>query len=572
MTIKDIAAAFGFHPRMVDHWAARDTDSQPTAPTCEQWNALKSILDFGDSMDSAIMALNGRDFQSGKIWDDREVLDTVDGSQLAVAPGQGEDRGAIELDITAPATDAAKLWDGWGTALKPAYEIIIVAMKPLDGTFANNAMTHGVAGLNIDGGRIETSENLNGGAYTDGRTPRAMAPGGSARNAQAGDYEQPKGRWPANIILDGERVPVLRLRDGCESGIMLAIQEFFYDYELPAMWARVRDIPEPGQVGEGEVLRQGVLSQGVGIANGNHEPEVRDQAHAGSVAENETESPSKVREGQPEIQGELYVAGLSHDLPSGVVGRIVTDCEPDDNAGRDAGTPAIDGDALVATANESGGCASSERDQGRQQIGESGVAGRCNAQDVAPAGSERVAKPTERERGIEILACDIPEQWLKHFEQTGDTMRDPMSAGAMLDEQSGELTSGGGIKSISGHGIGLLKGDESYRFKHDGEETFGSTGGASRFFYCAKASRSERGEFNDHATVKPIDLMAYLCKLTDTPTGGVILDPFCGSGSTLVAAAKMGRDAVGSDLDPHHVEISRRRIAEAHGPLFGGAT
>jgi DNA modification methylase len=56
--------------------------------------------------------------------------------------------------ITAPATDAAQLWDGYGTALKPAHEPIIVAMKPLDGTFAQNALTHGVAGLWVDGGRV----------------------------------------------------------------------------------------------------------------------------------------------------------------------------------------------------------------------------------------------------------------------------------------------------------------------------------------------------------------------------------------------------------------------------------
>jgi hypothetical protein len=57
-------------------------------------------------------------------------------------------------NATAPATDAAQEWQGWGTALKPAWEPIIVAMKPLDGTFAQNAMKHGVAGLNIDGSRI----------------------------------------------------------------------------------------------------------------------------------------------------------------------------------------------------------------------------------------------------------------------------------------------------------------------------------------------------------------------------------------------------------------------------------
>ena len=58
------------------------------------------------------------------------------------------------IDITAPSTPEAQLWDGWGTALKPAHEPIVVAMKPIDGTFVNNALTWGVAGMWIDGGRI----------------------------------------------------------------------------------------------------------------------------------------------------------------------------------------------------------------------------------------------------------------------------------------------------------------------------------------------------------------------------------------------------------------------------------
>jgi len=62
-------------------------------------------------------------------------------------------RGAIQLDITEPATDAARQWDGWGTALKPSFEPITLARKPLVGTVAQNVQTHGTGGLNIDGCR-----------------------------------------------------------------------------------------------------------------------------------------------------------------------------------------------------------------------------------------------------------------------------------------------------------------------------------------------------------------------------------------------------------------------------------
>lgn len=74
----------------------------------------------------------------------------------------------------------------------------------------------------------------------------------------------------------------------------------------------------------------------------------------------------------------------------------------------------------------------------------------------------------------------------------------------------------------------------------DPDRGFGDTGSASRFFYCAKASKADRGEGNNHPTVKPNALMRYLTRLV-TPPGGIVLDGFCGSGSTLKAARDVGR-------------------------------
>jgi len=104
-------------------------------------------------------------------------------------------------NLTAPTTPEAKLWNGYGTALKPAFEPIILAMKPNDGTFANNALKHGVAGLNIDGGRIGTTDKYSykkcgGSSFSVGK-------------GKDGTREYPaeihtKGRFPANVILDEE--------------------------------------------------------------------------------------------------------------------------------------------------------------------------------------------------------------------------------------------------------------------------------------------------------------------------------------------------------------------------------
>ena len=107
----------------------------------------------------------------------------------------------IAPDITAPATVAAEQWEGWGTALKPAWEPIIVARKPLEGTVAANVLAHGTGAINIDGCRVGTSESLNGGAYAAAGTERDD--GWGMQRGGAGEYQQPTGRWPANLIHDG---------------------------------------------------------------------------------------------------------------------------------------------------------------------------------------------------------------------------------------------------------------------------------------------------------------------------------------------------------------------------------
>lgn len=85
------------------------------------------------------------------------------------------------------------------------------------------------------------------------------------------------------------------------------------------------------------------------------------------------------------------------------------------------------------------------------------------------------------------------------------------------------------------------------------------TGSAARFFYCAKASKADREQGNGHPTVKPTDLMRYLCRLV-TPPGGVVLDPFMGSGSTGKAALLEGFRFIGIERDAEYLEIARGRI------------
>jgi DNA modification methylase len=73
-------------------------------------------------------------------------------------------------------------------------------------------------------------------------------------------------------------------------------------------------------------------------------------------------------------------------------------------------------------------------------------------------------------------------------------------------------------------------------------------------------------KINNHPTVKPLKLMEYLCRLTKTPTGGLVLDPFGGSGSTALACINTGRKYLIIEKDPHYCEIARARVKQ--GGLF----
>jgi site-specific DNA-methyltransferase (adenine-specific) len=108
--------------------------------------------------------------------------------------------GGCFVDGDAPATDAARQWSGWGTALKPAWEPIIVARKPLVGTVAENVLTHGTGAINVDGCRVGTEVVLSH------HTAMLAHGGDNARpwhNGHETTTHQNTGRWPANLIHDG---------------------------------------------------------------------------------------------------------------------------------------------------------------------------------------------------------------------------------------------------------------------------------------------------------------------------------------------------------------------------------
>jgi hypothetical protein len=291
---------------------------------------------------------------------EREVVGTYTMPADSTAPGYaasnggGFGEGFLEhghRSITAPATDAARQWSGWGTALKPAHEPIIVARKPLVGTVAENVLRHGTGAINVDGCRVE------------------------------------------------------------------------------ANWEN-----DPSKRGFGYgVMKQGERGKFAERANG-------EWGHKDSVQWTPTQG--------------RWPANLIHDGSDEVVGLF-----PETKSG---GLP--------------------------------GVAYETNA------------KP------------------------------------------------GDGWGGIGDGGSGTCYAD---------------TGSAARFFYCAKASKADRGDDNRHPTVKPTALMRYLCRLV-TPPGGVVLDPFTGSGSTGKGAVLEGFRFIGIEREAEYVEIAKARIAAAtpKGTLF----
>ena len=121
------------------------------------------------------------------------------------AYGLGAKQTNIEIDITEPASPEAKQWEGWGTALKPAHEPIVMARKPLEGTVADNVLKHGTGGINIDDCRIDLSEGddprLGGkGTWKTDKMAKDVYVGGYAGEDQ-GSSEL--GRFPANVMHDG---------------------------------------------------------------------------------------------------------------------------------------------------------------------------------------------------------------------------------------------------------------------------------------------------------------------------------------------------------------------------------
>lgn len=211
------------------------------------WHRLSSgIEDAGFETRDSIAWLYGSGFP--KSLDVSKAIDKAAGAERGVvgthhrhgggSAVSGSMLGSLgtdsELPLTAPATVAAKRWQGWGTALKPSFEPIVVARKPLAGTVAANVLEHGTGALNIDACRIPTGDKLGGGSTTRGQRmkdgwhrpwmddPDMVAANAERSRASVARSEE-LGRWPTNVVLDEHQAEALDRQTGVlHSGTMRA--------------------------------------------------------------------------------------------------------------------------------------------------------------------------------------------------------------------------------------------------------------------------------------------------------------------------------------------------------------
>jgi site-specific DNA-methyltransferase (adenine-specific) len=183
---KQLAEAGGFYDNVNHGGLVANWELRYGLPSAAEFNKVCDILDLNFERIEQV---------------EREII----GQRKVNAGVAFTSDGPTELDITTPATDAARQWEGWGTALKPACEPIVLARKPLsEGTVAANVLKWGTGALNIDGCRVGTDVAL---GRLNHKTSKFIDSANGSRETHDRtifvNNSEGKGRWPANVIHDG---------------------------------------------------------------------------------------------------------------------------------------------------------------------------------------------------------------------------------------------------------------------------------------------------------------------------------------------------------------------------------
>ena len=465
------------------------------------WHRLAvAIEDAGFEIRDSVMWLYGSGFP--KSHDVSKAIDKAAGHVRGSAPdfrngpntnpatkGTGRHGGGYGIQDgtdTGPATPEAVQWSGWGTALKPANEPIVMARKPFKGTVAANVLEHGTGAINIDACRID-SEPRKIENYASKGPEGMMSHGFGGGNGHAGRGRtariEHKGRWPANVILNEHTAQQLDQQSG--------------------------------------VLKSGALT-----------PTGREKKGYVYGLGHKTSVTNTFASSEGGASRFFYIARKDNECPSGQSSSTVSTAEMSSSG---------EGQPPASAPNDA---ATSERhDTGKQTDSPS-----TNGTQNGSKPNEKTDTPTTPT----IESVSSPER--QHASTT--LTRNPANSAEPNPQTDTMTTTTSHLKSA-----GSAESATSSTTQKSKELGDMDLGDSSRFMYCAKAPKRERPEVNGvkHATVKPLTLMRYLVRMV-TPPGGIVLDPFVGSGTTIEAALLEGFQSIGIELTDEYLPLIQQRI------------
>jgi DNA modification methylase len=507
------------HHRLIDHWAARDTDSQPSLPTTEQWSTLKSVLGLGDEMDAEVARLNARKGEFGEAYKAREIVGEVeewtDRTNYALTSRDGLKRGGA-------ISEAAREWEGWGTALKPAVENIVLARKPSD--YSPEWVTMNRL-LNELGGCLWSMLSAK-----DAASHFGLSPDEHERLASA----QWNAEHASNIraaLCDQMATPLF------EWALISSLSTVFsWRSTLDAIWNSGNTsitATELRTTTDWRTLKSFLSQITPDIIIRDQLPEARSNAPAFLVARL--------------FSGTL--ARLSATLEQPALENAIA---PFARHFRDADdlSPAYE-PIVLARKPLVGTIAANVMKHGTGALN-------IDACRVGHASADDLAISQSKNPGRSDLVTSATYGAGRPQQSVNALGRWPAN---VCHDGSDEVVSG---FPDAGGGYGVRGESPNWGPASKGGGTlervgFGDSGSAARFFYTAKADADDRLG-SKHPTVKPLDLIQWLVRLI-TPPGGHILDPFAGTGTTAEAALREGFRCTLIERESEYLADIDRRMA-----------
>jgi DNA modification methylase len=414
----------------------------------------------------------------------------------------GDACGPMPTDITAPATPEAQQWSGFGTALKPSFEPVIVARKLLsEKTVAANVLAHGTGAINIDGCRVDTQDRL-------GRTRKGVNNLFSGLGPQDGGSPPPK-RWPANLIHDGSDKVI----------------ELF---------------PNSGKGNGGKPY--------------NYKGKEYNNKDTSMFNGDKPNAPSNFNDSG--FAARYFKACPDDDLEDREIRRLFY-CAKASKRDRNEG---LEGFEVIISSSQLNKELSWENEERLAVLRVVMEASRPRVIDVSGVPSKSVSEWNMWLSGSESMGpCRLTTTYTTETATSLTTeskilncFLNLLTSESMEGANFVEVFGGSPVESVE-HGIQQITITSAKT-----ESALGVEPAVLR----TQLKISVNARRNNHVTVKPTALMRYLCRLV-TPPGGIVLDPFMGSGSTGKAAMLEGFQFIGIEREDEYVKIAQARIEYA---------